>query len=172
MEFLRLCTIDAEYDKGHGVIGRSWTDNWGGQIVPEIRREFERYEEFRQFQDALLELAEAQEAPQSKGSALSLCEGVAPIPQEQATDNKTDRHRMVDDFLAACNREADADSRVTRKDIWRAAGHKHARQFQYWQQRSDQATERDDTNFGRILSLLPVAFVALLKKKGVSPQNS
>jgi hypothetical protein len=140
--------------------------------VPEIKREFERSEEFRQFQDALLEVAEAQEAPQSKGSALSLCEGVAPIPQELATDNKADRHRMVDDFLAACNREADADSKVTRKDIWRAAGHKHARQFQYWQQRSDQATERDDMNFRRIISLLPVDFVALLKKKGISPQNS
>jgi len=44
--------------------------------------------------------------------------------------------------------------------------------FQYWQQRSDQATERDDMNFRRILSLLPVDFVALLKKKGISPQNS
>jgi len=58
MEFLRLSTIDAEYDKGHGVIGRRWTDNWGGNLEPEVKRQFERSDEWRQFQDALLEVAE------------------------------------------------------------------------------------------------------------------
>jgi len=112
MEFLRLSTIEAEYDKGRAAISRSWTDNWCGQLVPEIKRQFERSDGFRQFQDALLEVAEAEEVPVSKKSELSSDERMTLIPEGPAPDSNTDRRGMVDDFLAACNREADVDSKV------------------------------------------------------------
>jgi hypothetical protein len=38
MEFLRRATIDAESSPGSEVVGRSWTENWGGQIQPEVMR--------------------------------------------------------------------------------------------------------------------------------------
>jgi hypothetical protein len=75
---------------------------------------------------------------------------------------------MVDDFLLRCNRESDAGLKVIRKHIWIVAGHKHPRQFQYWQERSDKATAEDDRNFRRILRMRPAEFFALLRKKGIS----
>jgi hypothetical protein len=79
---------------------------------------------------------------------------------------------MVDDFLVQCNRESALGFKVIRKHIWRAAGHAHARQFQYWQAGSDKATDEDHRTFRRILCMPPSEFIALLKNKGIFPPRS
>jgi hypothetical protein len=89
-----------------------------------------------------------------------------------AADTAQDRARMVYDFLLQCNRESAVGFKVIKKHIWQAAGHAHARQFQYWQERSDKATAEDDRNFRRILCMPPAEFIALVQKKGSRPSGS
>lgn len=74
-EFLRFATIDAYYEEGYDTRGgrlREMISNWGGAILLEVEREFEKTPEWKQYQDALLEVAEAQTAtsgPQSSRAA-------------------------------------------------------------------------------------------------------
>jgi hypothetical protein len=83
-----------------------------------------------------------------------------------ASDGKgTDRRAAVDAFILKCNQETAL--KVTRKHIWRAAQHKTARQFQYWQASDPKATTQDDQSFRRILVMSTKEFIALLKKKNV-----
>lgn len=69
LEFLRISTIYAAsskgYDKSGHAFARNWIGNWGGHIEPEVQRQFERSEEWQQFQQALLEVAESREAQAS-----------------------------------------------------------------------------------------------------------
>ena len=170
MEFLRRATIDAEFSKGSGVVGRSWTENWHGQIQPEVMRLLEQSPEFRQYRDALLEIAEIQEA--QAGGNLTTTANLTVVQQRaSAEEPEADRRKIVDTFLNQCNRESGAGFKVTRKHMWLVAGHKHPRQFQYWQERSSKATEEDDRNFRRILSMLPGEFIELLNKRGIFPSN-
>jgi hypothetical protein len=102
-------------------------------------------------------------------------EGVAPAAREPVvakSDLRTDRPSLVDDFLHRCNEESTVGFKVIRKHIWLAVGHAYPRQFQYWQEGSDKATDEDDRNFCRILSMSPAEFLSLLKKKGISPSSS
>ncbi len=199
LEFLRLSTIDATHSKGYDKsgrpFGREWVDNWGGNIKPEVRRQFERSSEWQQFQDALLQVAEAQEArssdvgqhagkqngtitrhPAESERTSGTLPGAEAMPAQErtvaTTDNEPDRSSVVDAFLLQCNRESAVGFKVIRKHIWLAAGHAHARQFQYWQERSDKATDEDDRNFRRILRMTPAQFIALLEKKNISPEKS
>lgn len=109
-----------------------------------------------------------------KGNAFSKAADVVMVAHELAvtTDPVMDRTKMVDDFLLQCNLESAAGRKVLRKHIWLAVGHTHARQFQYWQERNDKATEEDDRSFRRILRMPPPEFIALLKKKGIFPSSS
>jgi hypothetical protein len=121
--------------------------------------------------------AGACESPQSELSGGTLSEAknaVMPAPELAiaTTDLGADRTKMVDDFLDQCNRESARGFKVIRKHIWRAAGHAHARQFQYWQARSDKTTDEDHRTFRRILCMPPAAFIALLKNKGIFPPRS
>jgi len=77
-----------------------------------------------------------------------------------------DRRAQVDHFLLKCNQEEGLKEQLIRKHIWRGAGHKKPRQFQYWQAGSEKASNEDDRNFCRILAMKPAAFMALLKDKG------
>ena len=65
-EFLRSSTIEVIYDKASRNSGRQvggdWLSNWDGSIQPEAMRQFERHVEWREFQDALLQVAESQAA--------------------------------------------------------------------------------------------------------------
>src|SRR5215470_7054119 len=61
----------------------------------------------------------------------------------------------IEGFLARCTVEAQFKFKVLRKHIWRAAGHRSPRQFEYWQRCSDKATAQDNVNFRRILSQKP-----------------
>jgi hypothetical protein len=92
-------------------------------------------------------------------------------PAEEASvvnsGHGTNRPAVVDAFLLQCNQEPAVGFKVIRKHIWLAVGHRHARQFQYWQEGSDKATDEDDRNFRRILSMPPAEFISLLKKKGI-----
>jgi len=62
-EFLRQGTIGAWLEKGYdgsGIRLPEVASNWGGSILPEIQRAFERSPEWQEFQDILLEVADAQ----------------------------------------------------------------------------------------------------------------
>ena len=101
--------------------------------------------------------------------------GEASSAQPEATVvlDVTNRRAEVDRFLRKCNLES--RSEVRREHIWRAVGHKHPRQFGYWQAGQDRlpgtihgATKADDQNFRRILAMDPARFVALLKKYNIA----
>ncbi len=88
---------------------------------------------------------------------------------EKASKENTDTRARVDAFLLQCNQESDLKVKLIRTHIWRLAGHKTARQFQYWQAEDDEATDEDERSFGRILDMKPAIFVALLKQKRIIP---
>ena len=198
-QFLRLSTIDATYSKGYDKadrrFGQDWISNWGGSIQPEVMRLFEQSGEWQQFQDALLEVAECQcgkvsyveedagdavaevthDSTQSErtGGTSSGAEGIAtPKITSATTEGEPDRPALVDTFLRRCNREPDIGFRVMRKHIWLAAGHARARQFQYWQEKSNKASEADDRVFRRIVALSPAEFIPLLIKMEITPSTS
>jgi hypothetical protein len=91
-----------------------------------------------------------------------------------------DRRAMVAAFLSACNaflesRNSPKPSKITETHIWKMAGHKWPRQFQYWKAGTDRqpgqtrgATGADDRNFRRILSMQPAKFVNELTQKGTA----
>jgi hypothetical protein len=197
LEFLRLSTIDAVYSKGHyksgAKISLNWIGTWGGYIEPHVQRQFEQSVEWQQFQDELLQVAEGQQqgirelgkpdAEIGNTTADSACSeqtegtsskpGDAPMCAQEltvaTTDREPDPRTEVDAFLRRCNQESAGGFRVIKKHIWLAAGHGHARQFQYWQQRSGKATDEDDRNFRRILGMGSADFIALLTKKHICP---
>ena len=195
LEFLRLSTIDAKYSKGYDKADRQFAQDWidssgGGGIKPEVMRQLERSAEWQQFQEALLQVAESQSTGASTvdgtlnnetgtitrdpaqrkriGGTLSAEEDK--MPAQEFTGAATDQMRsaLVEAFLLECNRESARGFKVIRRHIWQAAGHTHARQFQYWQEQSEKATAEDDRNFRRILSMSPAEFIELLKKKGIA----
>lgn len=61
LEFLRRATIDAVYHTGRRF-GERWISNWSGSLTSAICRQFESSSEWQQYQDMLLQIAEAQEA--------------------------------------------------------------------------------------------------------------
>jgi len=89
----------------------------------------------------------------------------APAAVKREADART-RKPCVDAFIAACNQVS--TFQIYKKHIWRAAGHRSDRPFQYWQANSPKATQADHRNFDRILSMEPSAFVALLKNQGIT----
>lgn len=62
LEFIRLCTIEALSSKGHDRygqgVGGNWISSWSGHIEPEVQGQLEKTGEWRQFRDALLQVAE------------------------------------------------------------------------------------------------------------------
>lgn len=89
------------------------------------------------------------------------------MPQSSTRDGRAPQNRavVVDEFLRRCNEEVTSGVKVIKKHIWLAVGHTNQRQFQYWQQCNDKATDADNTNFRRILSMTPKDFIALLRKQ-------
>jgi hypothetical protein len=62
-EFLRGFAITARYEKGHdrsGGLVPDMVSHWTASILPEIQRSFEQSPEWQEFQDILLEVADAQ----------------------------------------------------------------------------------------------------------------
>jgi hypothetical protein len=158
LEFLRAATSEARSSKGHDKYGRefgqSWINNWG-YISPEVQRQFERSDEWRQFQAALLEVAEEQEVRSPQ------------VDEKIADHHPSDQSQLVEAFLIRCNKESGSGSKVTRKHIWRAVGHTSSRQFYYWQKSDQKTTEEDRRNFSRILAMEPANFIALLSSRRI-----
>ena len=70
-EFLRQQTIEAWHEKGYDRSGsqlREVVSHWGGSILPEVQRVFERSSEWKEFQRVLLEVADAQASRQENPS--------------------------------------------------------------------------------------------------------
>jgi hypothetical protein len=68
---------------------------------------------------------------------------------------------LVDRFIAKMK---EAGRRITRRDIWRAAGYTERTEFQRFQ-RGDTGNETATLNFKRILSMEPEAFLELLRRR-------
>lgn len=83
--------------------------------------------------------------------------------QSAEAEHGGDRRAAVDAFIRKC--EQQLSRKLNREDIWRAAKHKTARQFQYWQKSDPKATAQDNRNFRRILAMNPTDFETLLKGK-------
>jgi hypothetical protein len=192
---LSLLALQAEHSKFVG--GRKPGLTHGGQVREEVRAEIARSSEWSEYRDTLLDLldehADSQpdlgagpaeeigEGP-SHSAQLESAEGTPsrtetatmPVvgPIVATTDLGEDRSKQVDTFLLHCNRESAGGFQVIRKHIWGAVGHAQPRQFQHWQKRSKRATCEDERTFHRILSLAPAEFIAVLKKKGISPSSS
>lgn len=91
----------------------------------------------------------------------------APIKTETETptevnrdDCKTRRRAQIEDFLRKCN--AHSRRRIYKRHLWRSVGHSRPRQFEYWQECSEKATDEDRRNFERVVATDPQEFVALL----------
>src|SRR5947209_118586 len=91
-EFLRRFTIHAKSSKGFDKFGRkfaqNWTDNWG-HLQPSLKREFERSDEWRQFQEELLHVAECQ-AMRASDAAATAREEVGDVPRDSAQSERTE----------------------------------------------------------------------------------
>jgi hypothetical protein len=151
-EFLGSFTIEAYDVDGHDRCGRMFsemTDNRNESLLPAVDRWFRSSDEWRQFETELLAVAERQ----------------AGIEAGSFSEHATDRRAQVDAFLARCNQAG--PKKINRKHVWQAAGHKGARQFQFWQASDEKATMQDDQSFSRLLAMKPAEFIALLKKKGL-----
>ena len=101
------------------------------------------------------------ECERMMATAACRARGETPLPNS----DKMDRRAAVDSFLSSCEQETQL--KVRKKYIWLAAGHKTARQFQYWQAGNNRATRQDDQNFRRILAMNPSDFLSLLKNKRI-----
>ena len=66
-----------------------------------------------------------------------------------------------------CNALADVPRMIFKKDIWRAANHTRARQFEHWQARDEKATAADEKAFTRLISKEPKKFVTLLTRRKI-----
>jgi hypothetical protein len=93
-----------------------------------------------------------------------------PPPVVCARDIAGARRQLVDTFLARCNEVSTV--RIGRRHIWRFIAHSHARQFEYWQAGDDRspgttrgATEQDDQNIRRVLSMQPEEFLSQLRQR-------
>jgi hypothetical protein len=154
-EVLRLLAREAESSKFVG--GRKPYLTQGGYVRASTVAKISRSPEWLRYIQALQHL-------------LLRPVGSAGAPENSAQGER--RRELVTDFLLRCNRESAAGVKVIRKHIWLAAGHAHARQFQYWQAGSEKTTDEDDRTFHRILCTPPSEFIALLKKKGILPPRS
>lgn len=151
-EFLRVFTIHAYYEHGHDRSGREFpkmTSDGGGSLLKEVKRSFRSTDEWRQFETELLTVAERQ----------------AGLDSSSPADQGVDRRAEVDAFLMKCEKES--SMRITRTHIWQAAGHRTARQFQFWQNSDPKATTQDDQNFRRIVAMTADEFLDLLKKQKI-----
>ena len=149
-EFVRQFTIEAYYDSGRDRYGSTFPKmhiDVNGALSSEVERIFRSSEQWRQFETELLRVVESQSEPGSDRA-----------PEEGTTDLRT----LVDDFLQ--NFRMATDGKITRKQIWQAAGHKTGRQFEFWQSGSPKATREDDRNFRRLLNLQPQEFADLLQR--------
>jgi hypothetical protein len=80
------------------------------------------------------------------------------------TEAVADRSAAVDAFLDRCNRESNLQIVLNRTHFWRAAKHKHPRQFQYWQSHNSKATKGNEREFADLLRMGTDEFTARLKK--------
>ena len=92
------------------------------------------------------------------------------------SDTAAQRAAMVEQFQRMCKETIPV--RITKKHIWRSAGHTTSRQFQYWLAGEDRvpgsrstrgATAEDKRNFRRILTMKPGEFYSLLQEKRIIP---
>ena len=90
LEFLRLCTIEARSSKGFDRLGRAfgrdWIGNWG-DIQSTVMREFERSDEWRQFQEELLHVAERQRMRASDAGG-TVRQEIKDVPRDSAPSTR------------------------------------------------------------------------------------
>ena len=106
--------------------------------------------------DAIGEVAHNSAQSERTGNTLSEAEG-----SELATGQLWWTHSSFDAI-----EESAVGFKVIRKHIWLAAGHAHARQFQYWQEESKKATDEDDRELPPNTPHVPGGVHCASKEKG------
>ena len=78
---------------------------------------------------------------------------VTDVPNGDVNPVRVARRKAVDDYIAEVL--SLKHTRITRTDIWKAAGYKTRTQFERWERCAPNATEAADQNFTRILKEKP-----------------
>jgi hypothetical protein len=85
---------------------------------------------------------------------------VGPFPAGKPANERRDQ---VDQFIAAVLQTT--GEKITRTDIWRAAGYRDATDFERFQRNDKRASKTAIASFSRILTMEPNGFMALLSKR-------
>ena len=89
--------------------------------------------------------------------------GTEPGPAVRGTNgNGTDRRAAIDAFMLKVN---EAGRKITRKDIWTAAGYKNRTEFERFQRGDKRTTRAASSSFNRVLRMTPEHFIRALEKK-------
>ena len=73
-----------------------------------------------------------------------------------------DQRAVIDAFIGKL---AEAGRKITRKDIWTAAGYEGATEFERFQRSDVRTTRSAAAAFNRVLNMEPKDFIQLLEKK-------
>jgi hypothetical protein len=85
-----------------------------------------------------------------------------PAPADGDSSTTADPRVLIDSFI---EKVAMAGRKITRRDIWMAAGYKDGTEFERFQRGSSRSTKSAAANFQRVLKLQPEDFLRLLGKK-------
>jgi hypothetical protein len=149
-EFLRRFTIQAYYDYGQDRGGHKlpeMTSNWG-HLRSEIERKFRESQEWHDYEDELLAVAE-KIAKRSTRKA------------KRSDDLSTTRRAMIESFIA---KMAEQGHKISKKDIWTVANYEEATEFERFQRGSSRTTQAAVLNFTRVLSMKSEDFIKALQK--------
>lgn len=149
-EFLRRFTIDAHYYYGQDRSGQKlpkMTSDWG-HLRSEVERAFRNTDEWHEYEDKLLSVAEKIAKRSARGSKT-----------EATPANKTKRSE-IDAFIAKL---ADHGHKITRKNIWTVAGYRNRTEFERFQ-RGHSTNQNAISIFNRVLKMTPDQFLQVLEK--------
>ena len=154
-EFLRRFAIEACDEQGHDRYGdkfRMIVSDWYTSLRPEVERWFHESDEWREFEDDLLAVAERQAAQKSEPGGDEPAQTEAG-PAGNGTNNATGRREAVDAYIEEVFSRT--GKRITRTDIWKSARYKSRTEFERWERNDRRATKTADQRFTRILSEKP-----------------
>jgi hypothetical protein len=137
---------------------------WNTQIVPAV---WERFVGAGGVPVPAILEAEGVSASPSATEAEGGDPVIANSTPESAVTGGQDRRAAVDAFIEKCF--SGPQVRVTRTMIWRSLGYKYRSEFERWENNHVRATKRSAENFARVLSMPPVDFVNLLKRRSLLP---
>jgi hypothetical protein len=129
-----------------------------------VHRQFETMKRTMQLRSARKE--QTPEAPESNAVAQQSTAKPSKadlVHPQNSSSPKKDRKVLIDQFIA---KVLDSTGRkITRTEIWTAAGYLDATEFQRFQRHDKRTTRSSVSNFSRVLNMEPEAFLKVLDRK-------